>query len=77
MVRVHGDAVPARGVTGGYWGSESGISSRNVEWEGAFYRGYMNNDPPPELSDSAAVKAIAAFQKEGLEALKAQLEAGN
>lgn len=47
-----------------------------VEWKGAFYRGYMNNDPPPELSDNAAVKAIAAFQKEGLEALKAKLEAG-
>jgi hypothetical protein len=48
----------------------------SVEWKGAFYRGYMNNDPPPELSDTAAVKAIAAFQKEGLDALKAKLEAG-
>ncbi len=46
-----------------------------VEWKGAFYRGYMNNDPPPELSDEAATKAIVAFQKEGLEALKAKLEA--
>jgi hypothetical protein len=45
-----------------------------VEWKGAFYRGYMNNDPPPELSDDAAMKAIAAFQKEGLEALKTKLE---
>ncbi len=26
-----------------------------VEWKGAFYRGYVNNDPPPELSDEAAV----------------------
>jgi hypothetical protein len=48
----------------------------NVEWKGAFYRGYMNNDPPPELSDAAAVKAIAAFQKAGLEALKAKVEGG-
>jgi hypothetical protein len=47
-----------------------------VEWKGAFYRGYMNNDPPPELSDAAAIKAVAAFQKEGLEALKAKLEGG-
>lgn len=47
-----------------------------VEWKGAFYRGYMNNDPPPELSDEAAVKAIVAFQKEGLESLKAKLESG-
>lgn len=47
-----------------------------VEWKGAFYRGYMNNDPPPELSDSAAVKAIAEFQKVGLEALKKKIESG-
>jgi len=47
-----------------------------VEWKGAFYRGYMNNDPPPELSDDAATKAVAAFQKEGLEALKAKIESG-
>lgn len=47
-----------------------------VEWKGAFYRGYMNNDPPPELSDPAAIKAVTAFQKEGLEALKSKLESG-
>ena len=47
-----------------------------VEWKGAFYRGYMNNDPPPELSDPAAIKAVVAFQKEGLEALKSKLEGG-
>lgn len=47
----------------------------NVEWRGAFYRGYMNNDPPPHLNDAAATKAIDAFQKEGLEALKTRTEA--
>lgn len=47
-----------------------------VEWKGAFYRGYMNNNPPPELSDEAAVKAITAYQRRGLDALKAKLEAG-
>jgi hypothetical protein len=47
-----------------------------VEWKGAFYRGYMNNNPPPELNDAAATKAIDAFQKEGLDALKAKAEAG-
>jgi hypothetical protein len=47
-----------------------------VEWKGAFYRGYVNNDPPPELSDEAAIKAVTAFQKAGLEALKKKLEGG-
>lgn len=53
---------------------ENGKST--IEWKGAFYRGYVNNDPPPELSDEAAIKAVQAFQKEGLEALKKKLEGG-
>jgi Polyketide cyclase / dehydrase and lipid transport len=47
-----------------------------VEWKGAFYRGYVNNDPPPELSDEAAVAAVGSLFKAGLDALKAKLEAG-
>lgn len=47
-----------------------------VEWKGAFYRGYVNNDPPPELSDEAAVNAITGVYKTGLEALKKKLEGG-
>jgi hypothetical protein len=45
-----------------------------VEWKGAFYRGFMNNDPPPELSDEAALKAVTGIYKSGLEALKAKAE---
>jgi hypothetical protein len=48
-----------------------------VEWRGAFYRGFMNNDPPPELSDEAAIEAVSNLYQEGLAALKAQLEGGN
>ncbi|MBS7537472.1 SRPBCC family protein [Ancylobacter lacus] len=48
-----------------------------VEWRGAFYRGYPNNDPPPELSDEAAVAAVTGLYKAGLENLKKQIEAGN
>ena len=47
-----------------------------VEWKGAFYRGFMNNDPPPELSDEAALKAVTGIYKTGLEALKAKIEGG-
>ncbi|MEQ1652575.1 MAG: SRPBCC family protein [Hyphomicrobium sp.] len=47
-----------------------------VEWKGAFYRGYVNNDPPPELSDEAAVKAITGVYQDGLAALKKKLEGG-
>ncbi|ACL60168.1 SRPBCC family protein [Methylobacterium nodulans] len=52
--------------------SEGGKST--VTWDGAFYRGYMNNDPPPELSDEAAVKAVTELYKAGLENLKTKLE---
>ncbi len=45
-----------------------------VEWKAAFYRGYMNNDPPPELSDEAAVKAVARVYASGLAALTAKAE---
>ena len=48
-----------------------------VEWRGAFYRGFMNNDPPPELSDEAATKAITAVYRGGLDALKKKLESGS
>ena len=47
-----------------------------VEWKGAFYRGFVNNDPPPELNDEAAVNAVTGVYKAGLDALKAKLEAG-
>lgn len=40
-----------------------------IEWRGAFYRGYPNNDPPPELNDEAAVSAVSAVYQAGLDAL--------
>jgi hypothetical protein len=46
-----------------------------VEWRGAFYRGFMNNEPPPELSDEAAVKAVSGLYRTGLDALKKEIEA--
>ncbi len=48
-----------------------------VEWRGAFYRGYPNNDPPPELSDEAAVAAVTALYRAGLDALKKKVEGGS
>lgn len=47
-----------------------------VEWRGAFYRGYPNNDPPEHLSDEAAIAAVTAVYTAGLDALKARF-AGN
>lgn len=41
----------------------------HIEWRGAFYRGYPNNDPPPELNDEAAIAAVTAVYQAGLDAL--------
>ncbi len=41
-----------------------------VEWRGAFYRGYPNNDPPPDRNDEAAVRAVTAVYQAGLANLK-------
>jgi hypothetical protein len=48
-----------------------------VEWGGAFYRGFPNNDPPPELNDEAAVTAVSGLYRAALEALKKKIEGGS
>ena len=45
-----------------------------VEWRGAFYRGFPNNDPPPDQSDEAAVKAITGVYQSVLANLKKLVE---
>jgi len=45
-----------------------------VEWRGAFYRGFPNNDPPPDQNDEAAVKAVTGVYQSGLANLKTLLE---
>ena len=48
-----------------------------IEWRGAFYRGYPNNDPPPELNDEAAVAAVTGVYQAGLDALAERFGASN
>lgn len=50
-------------------------SGSEVEWIGRFYRADTGNFPPENLNDEAAVKAMTAFLRQGLEGLKAKLEA--
>ncbi len=45
-----------------------------VTWKGAFYRGYPNNNPPPELDDQAAKDAVKGVYEGGLANLKKILE---
>lgn len=52
-------------------------SGSEIEWKGAFYRGYPNNDPPPELSDEAAVAAVTGVYEAGMQALRERFGASN
>jgi len=68
-----GGALPVSNYTSTISVSAEG-SLAVVEWRGAFYRGFLNNDPPPELNDDAAMKAITGVYTSGLENLKKLLE---
>jgi len=48
-----------------------------VEWRGAFYRGYPNNDPPEHLSDQAAIDAVTSVYEGGLKALAERFATSN
>ncbi len=41
-----------------------------VEWIGRFYRGDTSNEPPPNLTDEAATKAMTDFFEAGLNNIK-------
>lgn len=69
-----GGALPVSNYTSTL--SVSGdANSATVEWRGAFYRAYPNNDPPPDKNDEAAVKAVTGVYQSGLAHLKKLVEA--
>lgn len=45
-----------------------------VEWRGAFYRGWMLNDPPKEQNDEAAMAAVDGVYSLGLSTIKSLAE---
>jgi len=72
-VRDGGDALPVTNYSSTVEVRADGDKSI-VEWRGAFYRGYPNNDPPPAKNDDAAEKAVNAVYTSGLAHLKTLLE---
>ena len=69
-----GGALPVTNYTSTIQVLPDGAAKSVVEWRGAFYRGYPNNDPPPEQNDEAAVKAITGVYQSGLANLKKLVE---
>lgn len=68
-----GDALPVTNYSSKLTVRADG-GKTHVAWQGAFYRGYPNNNPPPDQSDEAAVAAVTGVYKSGLENLKAVAE---
>lgn len=65
-----GDALPVTNYSSTISVSSIGADKCRVEWRGAFYRGYPNNDPPPDRNDEAAIAAVTGVYKTGLANLK-------
>jgi carbon monoxide dehydrogenase subunit G len=68
-----GGALPVTNYTSTITVSADGAKS-TVEWRGAFYRGFPNNDPPPDQNDEAALKAVTGVYTSGLQHLKKLVE---
>lgn len=56
---------------------ETGEGKSTVTWKGAFYRGYMLNDPPEDLNEATAIAAVTGVYEAGLANIKALAEAGS
>lgn len=48
-----------------------------VEWVATYYRAYVNNNPPAELNEEAADKAVTDMLKSGLESLAKKVAPGS
>lgn len=54
---------------------EGDAATSKITWKAGFYRGYPNNDPPPELNDEASEAAVKGLYQATLAELKKSLEA--
>ena len=53
---------------------EEGDSGKvKITYKGAFYRKFLNNDPPPEENDEAAIAAVTKMYKDTLKKFEKKL----
>lgn len=46
-----------------------------LDWKGAFYRGFPQNEPPADLNDDASTASVLDVQQRGIDALVARFGA--
>jgi hypothetical protein len=73
--KVDPKILPVNNYTSTLSVTDNGKGGSTVEWKGAFYRGYMLNDPPEDLNDENSVKAVRGVYRAGLDNLKKMVEA--
>lgn len=62
--------IPVANFSASITVKQEGDNQSKVIWKAAFYRAYMNNNPPEEMNEEAGIKAVTAFLRSGLENLK-------
>ncbi|WP_245257409.1 SRPBCC family protein [Methylocapsa acidiphila] len=67
-------ALPVSSYTATITVAPAADGTASVEWIGRYYRGDTGNDPPEELNDEAATKAMTDFFQSGLRNLKTVAE---
>lgn len=67
-------ALPVSSYTATITVASAADGTASVEWIGRYYRGDTGNDPPEELNDEAATKAMTEFFQAGLRNLKTLAE---
>jgi len=65
--------LPVNNYTSNITVEASGSGSK-VSWNGAYYRCFLQNNPPPDQNEEAANKAVSTIYKESLANLKALAE---
>lgn len=68
--KVDPKILPVNNYTSWFEVRANDAGGSTVEWRGAFYRGYMLNDPPPDLNDEASVAAVVGVYRSGLDNIK-------
>jgi uncharacterized protein YndB with AHSA1/START domain len=72
--KVDPKVLPVNNYSSWFEVQENPAGGSTIEWRAAFYRGYMLNDPPPELNDVASAKAVTGVFRAGLDNIKAIAE---
>lgn len=77
ITKVDVAVVPVNNYSAHIMVKDSGDGKTTMIWKGAFYRGYLNNDPPENLNEAAAIKAVTDIYEAGLANVKKLAEGGS